>query len=122
MFGVDLIKKSWFTFLVLSFFLIVGCSTHEETNEYLILIRLNGELYYLPNTVDESEYTLKEKIGTLTNTFWKEEIPSEDFTSNNYHDEDVYTVKEDKDLYVIPYATERFGNRYFVLEKYEVGE
>jgi len=28
-------------------------------------------------------------------------------------------VKEDKDIYVIPYATERHGNRYHVLEEYK---
>lgn len=116
------IKKTFLNILVLSFLLVVGCSTHEEANEYLVLIRLNGELYYVPKTVEESEYTLKEKIGTLTDTFWKEEIPSEDFTSNSFQNEDVYTVKEDKDIYVIPYATERHGNRYHVLEEYKGAE
>ncbi|WP_272480050.1 hypothetical protein [Aquibacillus koreensis] len=93
----------------------------EESDQgYPTLIRLNGELYYIPKTVEESVYNRKELLGTVTDPSSKvDEIPEEDFTSNSLDDVEVYSVEESNDIFVIPYETKEYGSRYHVLEKYD---
>lgn len=105
--------------MVLSMTLIVvGCLEVDRENEHPVLIMLYDELYYIPETVDESKYTLKEMLGTITSTRVAEEPPKENFSSNSLNNADVYTVEEIENLFVIPYETSRHGTRYHVLEKF----
>lgn len=99
-------------------FIVVGCLDEGRENEHAVLIMLYDELYYIPETVDESEYTLKEMFGTITSTEIAEDPPKENFSSNSLNNLDVYTVEEKNNIFVIPYQTDRYGTRYYVLEKF----
>ncbi|MCT2535358.1 hypothetical protein NC661_19405 [Aquibacillus koreensis] len=115
------IKQLILILIALSLSLTVGCVEKEESDQgYPTLIRLNGELYYIPKTVEESVYNRKELLGTVTDPSSKvDEIPEEDFTSNSLDDVEVYSVEESNDIFVIPYETKEYGSRYHVLEKYD---
>jgi len=115
-----IIRKWAVVLMVLSLtFIVVGCLEEDRENEHTVLIKLYDELYYIPETVDESTYTLQKTLGKITSTVPIEKSPKENFTTNDktLKNEDVYTIKEEENVYVIPYKTERHGNRYYVLNK-----
>jgi len=115
--------KKWAVIIMVLFMtiIVVGCLGKDRENEHTVLINLFDELYYIPETVDESTYTPNEMIGKITSTVPIEETPKENFgtNENTLNNVEVYSIEEEENVYVIPYKTERHGNRYHVLKKFD---
>lgn len=87
---------------MLACILVAGCSFQTNESVYAGIVRINGEEYYAQHTVENSEFSIKEKIGEVKQRIDQENVPKENWSSNGFDaGTEIYSTNEKDHVFLL---------------------